>query len=392
MNTVIIKVLAVVISCSPFPELHPAAQNNDNALSAYLTEDWTTPEDYIVSKFKDHDIVFIGEMHYIKHDPLLIQAVIPKLYQAGIYNLGMEFANFSDQEKIDRLTTGRRYDQDLARQILFDMFTTWGYQEYMDIFRAAWTVNRSLAKGAPRFRVVGLNYSPNYKLLTGPIDQLTAEQRKAVFYMGDDDAVMARVILKEFIDKNQKALIYSGINHALTHYRQPIYNFENKKLIRLNNERMGNYIYRKIGSRAFLIFLHSPWPSRQSQSPVGSVSPGNGKIDSVMAQFPNQRVGFDVAGTPFGQLRDSKAFYGLGHDDFKLEDFCDGYIYQMPFKNYQGVTTDPHFITKNNFAAAVQGILNFEARKNYKKPEDLIRVMRSLADIPGRFKAWGVLP
>ena len=369
-----------------------AGQPQRSELAAYLKDHWRSPEDYVVSKFKDHDLVFIGEIHRVKHDPLLIQALIPKLYKAGIYNLGMEFANYSDQAQIDQLIAAPQYDEDAARRFLFNQFTTFGYKEYMDIFRAAWALNRSLPKGAPPFRVVGLNYAPNWKLVTVPNDQLTDEQRKAIFYNGSGDLFMARVVLKEFIQKDQKALIYSGIHHAFTRYLQPVYDLTKKKLNGLANDRLGSYVYLKVANRAFTVFLHAPWQSTEtSPSHLREGPPVGGEIDAVLASFKDRRVGFDVVGSPFGQLRDPNTYYALGHDDFKLEDFCDGYIYQKPFKDYEGVTTDPLFITEKNFADAVQGVPNFEARANYKTPEDLIRVMREEADIPARFKVWGVL-
>jgi hypothetical protein len=39
----------------------------------YITTHYQTPEEYLISKFKDHDIVFLGEWHRISHDPELIR-------------------------------------------------------------------------------------------------------------------------------------------------------------------------------------------------------------------------------------------------------------------------------------------------------------------------------
>jgi len=39
---------------------HPAEQPEKAELAAYLKDHWMAPEDYIVSKFKDHDLVFVG--------------------------------------------------------------------------------------------------------------------------------------------------------------------------------------------------------------------------------------------------------------------------------------------------------------------------------------------
>lgn len=360
------------------------------ALTAYLRAHWMSPEDYIVSKFKDHEIVFVGEFHRIKHDPELIQRVIPKLYKAGVTNLGIEFANFSDQAKIDKLVNAKTYDEGLAREIAFDQWAFWGYEEYMDIYRAAWALNRSLPEGAPRFRVVGLNYTPDWNLLTEPASQLTPEMRKKIFYNGNGDAYMAGVILKEFVAKGQKALIYSGNHHAFTRYRQPYYDFEKKVLHRLVDTRMGNIVYAKIGDRAFNIYLNAPWASKEGFDE--QIDPVRGAIDEVMEGFADKSVGLDVVGTPFGQLRDPDTYYAIGHPDFRLEDYCDGFIYQGPFKDYKGVTTDPLFVTAKNLKQAVDDCANPAARASLNTPEDCIRAMEEDADIPARFKRWGLVP
>jgi hypothetical protein len=51
------------------------AQDNKNKdLLIYLQNHWKSPEEYVISKFKDHDYVFIGEYHRIKHDVELIDS------------------------------------------------------------------------------------------------------------------------------------------------------------------------------------------------------------------------------------------------------------------------------------------------------------------------------
>src|SRR4030042_1114437 len=59
-------------------------------LSGYLRVRGLPPEDYVASKFRDHDIVFIGEHHFIKHDVELIRSLIPVLYRNGVMDLGVE--------------------------------------------------------------------------------------------------------------------------------------------------------------------------------------------------------------------------------------------------------------------------------------------------------------
>lgn len=110
---------------------------------------------------------------------------------------------------------------------------------------------------------------------------------------------------------------------------------------------MGNVIYDSLKGRTFNIYLHAAWISDQGFDADG-VLPVNGVIDSVMKNFKDKRVGFDVAGSPFGQLKATNTYYAFGYPEFRLDDFCDGYIYQCPFKDYQPITMEQDFITKTN--------------------------------------------
>jgi hypothetical protein len=311
-----------------------------------------------------------------------VQALIPRLYAAGIHNLGFEFATFDDQARLDALLTASVYDEALARTILFHNMPTWGYIEYLDIYRAAWQVNRSLPVGAPRFRVVNLMYRPNWSVLQG---EPTPEVMSKVWYKGDPDAYMAQVVLREFVSKNEKALIYCGIHHAFTRYRQPIYDFDKGQLVRLNGERMGNLVYEHIGSRAFTIYLHAPWVSSKGWD-APEVRPVNGVVDKVMLKLKNTRIGFDIVGTPFATLPASDSYYALGYPNFKLADFADGYIYQKAFRDYQGVTADPQFVTQSNLQEAIANLASPEARKRLTSPEQFLRAMQEDADMPSRLK------
>ena len=109
------------------------SQEEKQGLIQYLSTHWKSPEDYVVEKFSDYDIVFIGEFHRIKHDLELIHNLIPRLYQVGVHNLGIEFGSYEYQDKVDSLITGDKYDEDLARWLMFKGDAFWGYKEYMEI-------------------------------------------------------------------------------------------------------------------------------------------------------------------------------------------------------------------------------------------------------------------
>ena len=361
----------------PIPEL---SLDTERELVRYIREHRQTPEDYIVGKFTEYDIVFVGEFHRIKHDVELIHGLIPRLYAAGVRNIGIEFGAYEYQGLVDSLVTADEYDEDLARWIMFKHFVAWGYKEYIDIYRKAWEFNRTLGENEPPFRIVNLNYRPDW---TYRQEKMTRDLWKKVWHKGSGDKHMVDVIFREFVDRGEKALIYSGMHHAFTHYQQPVYNFEKKKFIRFEKERMGNIVHDRIPGRVFCIFLHSPWGSAEGIS--ANNYPIHGVIDRVMSHFKDTPVGSDVKGSPFGALHDNSAYYALGYDDFTLSTYCDGYIYQKPFSEYEGCTVDPLFITEDNIGEAVANLPNPAARKYMKDPATFIDAMKHDADMKRRF-------
>lgn len=347
---VLLTTLCVPIQAAEMPQIEPQVKKE---LTSYLKSHYMTPEDYVISKFKDHDIVILGEMHRIKHDPELVQALIPLLHKRGIYTLAMEVARREEQPMIDKLLNAPEYDEALARRIQFNMMTTWGFREYVDIYKAAWRLNHSLPKGARKFRILGLTDSMNWSLIKTEKDAADPEIRRKVLGNNSGEDQWAKVIMNEVVAKKEKALVYCGIHHGFSKYQQPIYDEQNRKFVRFVTDRMGNHLFRAVGDRVMTIYLHAPWVPAEGYSAGFSVHPVDGVIDTIMTLVEPRyrRVGFDTHGTPFGRLPGS-SFYKHGYEDFTLEVFCDGYIFQKPLGEYQGVTPIPGFINEVNIEQA----------------------------------------
>ncbi len=333
ISTIFTFVLSILIIGCNTPQ---KSKSTENDLVEYLKSNWQTPEDYVIKKFKNHDYVFIGEYHRIKHDVDLILKLIPQLHENGIKNLAIEFGNYEDQYLVDSLLNLPYFDRNLAKQIIFNSSPFWGFAEYIDIYRVAWEVNHTDDLNVNnRFRVVNLGavYDPC--------------KEGGAWRDLDPDIFMADVIFKEIISKNEKALIYSGNHHAFTKYHQPLYDFEKDSLVGLNNTRMGNIIYDSLKTKVFNIYLHAAWVSNKGWDEK-SVLPVNGVIDSIMAIFNNKPVGFDAINSPFGKLTSNNSYYAMGYPEFTLDQYCDGYIFQNSFANYKPITMEDSFITLEN--------------------------------------------
>ena len=340
----------------PPAEIAPGLKDK---LARYLEAKGLAPEEYVASKFADHDIVFLGEHHFIKHDAELVQALIPVLYRHGVTDLAIEFGCYELQAEADALVTAETYDEARARRLLFQWGSYWPYVEYMGLYRAAWELNRSLPPGAPKFRIIGLDYRPRWDLLE---EKMTRKQLvKRVFFKGGRDRHMADVVTREFVRKGRKALVYAGQYHATTRFPFPVFDFKRRIVTGFDAHTLGQLIYRKIRGRAFSICLHYPWET--VDGPKSFDYPIGGAVDALMKALGPRRVGFDVVGSPFGRLTDHKAVYSRGRPKFFFEDFCDGYIFQKPFAEYEGCGVDPLFVTEENLAEAIAFLPNAEIKK-----------------------------
>lgn len=319
----------------------------------YLRRRWLTPEDYIIGKFRTHDVVLLAEDHAVRHNLLLTRRLIPLLYAAGVTNFGMEFGASEDQDSLDALTgyTGSpaAYDEAVARRLMFNYNVAWAYREYMDLYRAAWELNRSLPASAPRFRILNLSYRYDWRGFNGI---QTPDNVARVFHKGGTEPYRAAVVEREIIRRNEKILILTGVIHAFTRYATPVFDYNADGFCRLDDRYMGNLIDRMIPGRACTILLHRPFDDRQN-GPAEKVHPAGGDIDRIMSGFADQRVGFDLTGTPLGDLADD-SFYAYGHPDFRLRDLADGYIHEMPFHDYAGCTVDETFLAEADWQTVLE--------------------------------------
>lgn len=324
----IYSVLLLLLLC-----LNGYSQSNSLETSYnYLEGNIKDPQEYIISKFKQYDYVFLGEYHRNKQDVDFVESLIPHLYENGVRNIVYEFYKYSSQATVDSLLTAKEWNQKLLYSTLSNTLdVSWGYTEYLDLFKKVWEFNQTLSPEQPQFRIVlmGTEY---YPCKTGI----------EVFGGVDPDLFMANVLEKEVIAKEEKALVYCGRHHAFTKYRQPIYNFTSNKLEGYESSRLGNIIYQKYPSKAFLILLHAPLTSNKGWD-AQMVKPADGVIDSLMVSFKNKPMGFDVKNTVIGQLRSTDTYYALGYPDFKLEDMCDGYIFLLPYNEVKFVSVDRSF-------------------------------------------------
>jgi hypothetical protein len=338
------------------------------ALVAYASSAWRSPAEAVVRSFDAHEVVFLGEYNLIREHAALVKDLIPTLHDAGVRSLGVEYALSESQPDIDALLAAPAWDEAKARRIAFDWKVIWGFQEYIDIYRAAWQLNRSLPAGSQPFRIVGLDVRKNWELIKTPQDAKNAEVLHRVLAAGVPDEHMAEVIQREFLDKGEKALVYCSLQHAFTRYRSAEYGKTMKEKGFSETRWAGNILYDRVGTRVATLALHAPWPDNTAQTRLAY--PVGGAIDTLLLTLPadRQAAGWDTAGTPIGGLAIDSGEFATGHPNLTLAGLCDGYIATGPLTSLHAATAIPDFVPADESEYAAR---NFPG----PKPEKLDAAM-----------------
>jgi len=87
----------------------------------YIHKNNKTPVEYLIEKFKTHDVIILGETHSIKENCEFISTSLRTLYEkANLRFLATEFIKTKNSELIEKLVTGSEFDQKLAIKIFRD--------------------------------------------------------------------------------------------------------------------------------------------------------------------------------------------------------------------------------------------------------------------------------
>lgn len=345
----------------PHPiEMSEIRDTDDSVYVSYLAQHGKNPIEYVLGKFKDHDIVILGEMHEQKENLELVHDLIEPLYhKAGVKYFAMEILKSRNIMLVNELVTGEEYDQPLALRIFRDQgWPAWGFKEYMDVIKAVWELNKTIPLETRKAKVVPLSSDWDaYDIVTGA---WTDADEKA------HDNHMAHILSREVLEKGEKALVLIGYNHSFTHYRLPL--VINGKFAGERHRRFGNILYEKYGSRIFQICLHlrHSGPGRQMKQSSSLEPVLHHFMEHVFKKNSNKPVGFDVENSPFADLRDKGSYRFTFQKDVVFSDIARGYIFLKPIENLSHVTWIDGFIDESNFERARK----IAVKRKWIKPQE----------------------
>lgn len=349
-------------------------------LAGWVKQNALSPSDYLVKKFQNYDIVFLAEAHAIKNNLEFVASLIPDLYQAGVYTLGMEFGAMEVQQRLDSLITAEAYDEQVAREIMFRYNVGWAYEEYMNVYHAAWEFNQSLPEGSRPFKILNISYEYHWPKLEGV---QSPENMSRVFHKGTPDAFRTGLIEQELIIKGEKGLFLVGSAHGFTRYKMPSLNVIKNNFVEYEDQYLGNRLYRKYPNKVFSVLLHFPFSNRLNHNP-SMVTSANGRLEEIMELNQNQPAGFDLINSPMGMLRDD-SYYSMGYPDFSLDQFFDGYIFLAPIKELEGCTIDEHWFDGHSWNEVKPNIPDPYWKPELHSLDEYMKLIRDYANLRKRY-------
>ena len=328
------------------------------------------PKDYLLQAFKQHDVVLLAEDHAVKTHLDFVKDLIPDLHAAGVYYLAMEFGASEDQDTLNQLLTGKTFDRNLARTLMFHYNVRWAYKEYLDLYEAVWRLNQIRPKNTAPFLLINMSYIFDWSDYNGV---RTKENLQRVFHKGPIDEYRAKIIM-DIKQADEKILILTGTVHALKHPLIQSQSISENDL--LKTKWLGEHLYDAYGDRVTNLLFHQPLEPLMEMVTQKQTTPSP---TAFVEQHLSKPAGFDLKKYATHHDRNSHNVF-----DF-FAHFFDGYLYVAPLHACAGATVDEHFLDEQSFSDVLAQWPDKDWTPAPKNEKDYWQIIHDYVDLKKRY-------
>jgi len=349
-------------------------------LAIWLDEFGSTPQDYIVQKALQYQLVIFGEQHEQKETLQLFNEMIPILYnRAGVTRIGMETFMATENQAVEDLVMASEFDHQRALELArtMDTWGAWGFKGYWQVMETVWKLNQTIPPGKPKVKVVGIGVPIDVMSFAmagiepGPGSHTPVWEKLRIARILSDmpemvarDALMAREAINGILEEGNKGVILIGASHSTIRCPMPGKAGGSKT-------RMGFMLSQKYPDKVFQIAIHRGFSSSGSDQPDMDEF-----MERVMENRSHQPVGFDAESSPFATLRDSTG-WEFSDPRLGLSDIATGYIYLAPLKKISKCDWVEDYITQSMYVANKPFYKSWGIHMN--------KVVESAVDVNGMF-------
>jgi hypothetical protein len=357
--------------CGQGPSIPELAQDVKETYVNFVTSHYQTPEDFVIKSFDNHDVIFIGDFFYyfgLKQNVGLIRNLVPLLHKKGITTIGIEQLFADDQKEIDGVLTAADFDETKIKKILINYSAIFGYQEYYDLLKGIWTLNKSLSPAVKPMRVVGLNMNINLEYLTKDEDKNNPEVLKKVLNNTVQEQFIFDVIDREILQKKEKALLFMRQYYCLKDVALKERSSKYGEMGLAYTGTPAMLVRARIGDRAMVVFLHNLWIRNDNNS---LEFPLEGVMDAVLHELTTDRwaTAFTITDSPFKNLAITTSFIQKDDAPIAFSSICDAYILNGPLYLYRTTPMMSTAIDDGNLPQ-VKKVLGIEEEADKKMTRD----------------------
>lgn len=291
-----------------------------------------TAKDYILQKFKNHDIVILCERdHRDLSQYQLIKEILEDKYflthvgnlftEIGVVNLNPEINKVLKSSNLDSLTLNKKLAQFQQNS---EYHPVWEKYNFQFLLKSIYEINKKSKQK--------ISYYPSdVKFDWSEVIDSKDYRKKLMKLEEDRDSIIANNIINEFKNlKNKKALIILNYRHAFN------------RNIKTEGEELKNaskYLFDYFGKKATNILINGVYQDSNGKTNMLQ----SGKWDASFKFLNIENIGFDLKNSPFGN--DNFDFWS-SKNSFNYNDIFDGFVFYKPLEKFKMVWNFDGFIPK----------------------------------------------
>lgn len=289
--------------------------------------------DYVINLFDKYDIVILAETDHLETTQwnFITSVISDKRFINKVGNVFTETGSVSIQPQLEDFFKAPQLDTNLILQMMHNFMPAqegWDRNNYYEFLKSIYTLNKGLAPE----QKVNLYFSDQ----PSTWDQFTTPYQYKIFYdlpgSGDyinpRDRIMAMRIFTKFQNviassPRKKALVIMNTRHAFG----PIKELDMPKWAYIG-QNVGGYLIEWMPGQVANVMLNTACGSEIKE---GGHLLQDGKWDAAFLYLKNPRVGFDLAGSPFGA---DMFDYGQAPNTCRYQDVFTGMVFTSPLQEH----------------------------------------------------------
>jgi len=293
----------------------------------FLSQPQKKPVDYVIDLFDKYDIVIICENIHgeDKQWDFIYSLVSDKRFIDKVGNIFTEYGTLKNQYRVDEYMKSSYTNDTLLSKATANLTYYIGNGSFYFFMQNLYRLNKTLPDSLKVKEHFTDCFSQNY-LRVAYFDSVNNNKNEALRYR---DSLMAQVIIDWYKINKKKCLVVTNYRHAFS-INKGVQNYHYNERPLGVDVGEAQYIYNIYPERTANVLLNR----RSIYNYFWNKPIQNGKWNRAFKNNNNLPVGFDLAGSPFGNDIFDLAQIVRKSKDYKYQDVFTGFVFYVPEEEY----------------------------------------------------------